>query len=192
MRKGVFEAILLWLRKVGRYILSNWLLIIVFSCLAAYLIFPGPLDHVSFILWPAEAGNSPAARVSFTVAGTTTYPGIVSLNITITNVDVITHDYAILALIGNNASAHAPAAWWGPGYYRDDLLPSTDVLNITSPWYYQAFITTGFLNPGQSFQVTRKIEIENPGVKDALVVLYNKYDAGFEFARIMKLNVINQ
>lgn len=192
MRKGVFEAILLGLRTVGRYALSNWLLIIVFSCLAVYLIFPGPLDQVSFVLWPAEAGTIPPARVSFTVAGTTNYPGIVSLNITITNIDIITHDFAILALIGSNASAHAPAAWWGPGYYRDNLLPSTDVQNITSPWYNQAFITTGPLNPGQSFQVTRKIEIENSGVKDALVVLYNKYDAGTEFARSMKLNVINQ
>jgi hypothetical protein len=167
---------------------SNWLLVIVFSCLIAYLSFPGPLDQVSFVLWPAEMGIYPAAQVSFTVGGTTTYPGIVSLNITITNVDVIAHDYAILALIGINASP----SWWGPGFYMDNLTPATDVQNITRAWYSQAFITTGSLNPGQSFQVTRKIKIENSGVKDALVVLYNTYDAGTELARRLKLNVINQ
>jgi hypothetical protein len=176
------------LRAIGQHVISNWLLIIIFSCLAAYLIFPGPLDHTSFVLWPAEAGTVPA-RVSFTVSGTTTYPGIVSLNINITNVDIITHDYAILAAIGS----YATQEWYGPGWYRDNLAPSTDVQNIPDPWYNQAFICTGTLNPGQSFQVTRKILIENnPRITDALVIVNNKYDAKKEFGRKMELNVINR
>jgi hypothetical protein len=186
MRKGVFEAILFWLRKVGRYTLSNWLLIIVFSCLAAYLIFPAPLDHLAFILWPVEKG--PRAQITYTVSGAIIYPGTVNLNITITNNDVIAHDYAILALMGSNTYG----AWWGPGYYRDDLAPATDIQNITNPWYSQAFITTGSLNPGQFFQVTRKIQIDDdPRIKDAVVVVFDKHDVSTELARNLKLNVIN-
>ena len=184
MRKGIFVAILLWLHKVGRYALSYWLLIIVFSCLAFYLIFPGPLDPLSSALWPPGIGEH--ARISYTVSGATTYPGNVSLTITVTDNDIVAHDYAILALIGSGS------AWWGPGFYTDNLTPATDVQNISNPWYSQAFITTGSLNPGQSFQVTRKIEIANDyRVKDALVIVYDKHDVSNELARLMKLDVIH-
>jgi hypothetical protein len=188
LKKTVSVILALW-RTIRLHIVSDWLLILVFSCLAAYLIFPGPLDPLAFILWPAEAGTIPSARVSFTISGTTSYPGIVSLNITITNIDIITHDYAILAVIGSYASQE----WYGPGWYRDNLAACTDVQNIPDPWYDQAFICTGSLRPGQFFQVTRRIEIENnPRITDALVIVYNKYDATKEFGRSTKSNVINQ
>lgn len=174
---------------IGRHVVSFWPLIAVFSCLAAYLIFPGPLDPLSYLIFPAERGlHQNTAQVSYTVSGTTTYPGIISLNIIVTNNDIIVHDYAILAIIGSNVDP----IWWGPSWYRDNLAASTDVQNVPDPWWNQAFICTGPLDPGQSFQVTRKIEIANDArIKDTLVAVYDKHDASKTLAQNIKLNVIN-
>lgn len=183
------------MRVVKRYLVSSWLLIVIFSCIAAYLTFPSPLDPLSFALWPTEAGpHWPTeaglrALISYTISGTTTYPGIVSLNITVTNNDIIAHDYAIVALIGSKAAG----LWWGPSWYRDNLSPATDVQNISDPWLNQAFILTGWLNPGQSSHVVRKIEIPNDvRIKDVLVQVYDKRDASTQLTWNLKLNVINQ
>lgn len=138
---------------------------------------------LSYLSRPVGIGKH--ARIFYTVSGATTYPGTISLNITVTNNDVAAHDYAILALIGRSA-------WWGPGFYRDNLSACTDVRNITDPWYNEAFICTGPLNPGQSFQVTRKIEIVNDTrIKDTLVEVFDKNDASKELVRLMKKDAIH-
>jgi hypothetical protein len=178
-----------WLRVVKRWVVSNWLLVIVFSCLTAYLVLPSTLSSISDLVFPPGIGpHQSTAKVSFTVSGDTSYPGTVNLNITVTNNDIIPHDYAILALIGNNALTE----WYGPGWYRDSLAPATDIQNVPGPWYDQAFITAGSLNPGQSFQVTRRIEIVNdPRIRDALVLVYDKHDVSKELARRTQFDVIN-
>jgi hypothetical protein len=174
-------------RSIRHNAISYWLLIVVFCGLAAYLVFPNTLDGLAFRVFPSEKGI-PRAHISFTVSGNTFYPGIASLNITVVNNDVMTHDYAILAAIGNAANGW----WWGPGYYKDGMAPSTDVQKIPAPWYTQAFICTGPLKPGQSFHVTRKIEIQDDSrIKDALVIVCDKTDATKELARDVQLNVIN-
>lgn len=171
--------------KIKRY----WALIIVFSCLTAYLIFPTPLDRFAFILFPSDP-LSELREIQFTKLSynVSTEYDIVSLNIIITNNDIVTHNYAIFTVIGNNASG----LWYGPNHYRDGLVPSTDVQNVINNWYGMALICTGPLNPYQSFQITRKIEFQNDlKIKDSLIIVYDKNDASKELVRGLKLNVIN-
>lgn len=157
--------------------------------MTTYLVLPSSLNSISDLVFPPGRGpHQNTAKVSFTISGDTSYPGIVNLNITVTNNDIIPHDYAIVALIGSNALPE----WYGPGWYRDNLAPCTDVQNIPNPWYNLAYICTGPLHPGQYFQVTRKIEIANdPRIRDALVLVYDEHNASRELARRIELDVIN-
>lgn len=177
--------------KIGRHVISLSQLIVVISCLTclvAYLVFPGPFDTLSYILWPVEAPHQNAAEVSFTISGKASYPGIVNLNINVTNNDTITHDYVLLAVIGNNADG----VWWGPGWYRDNLAACTDLQNVPNLWWNQALVCIGILYPGQFIQVTRRIEISSEAkIKDAMVEVRDKSNALEILARQTKLDVIN-
>jgi hypothetical protein len=191
--KKTFSLILSsWLRVIRRCVVSYWLLIVIFSSLAAYLTFPSPLDPLSFALWPEPESGPPLqgiVQLSYTVLGNTTYPGVVDLNISVTNKDSIVHDFVVFAVIGSTADR----LWYGPGFYRDNLSPATDVQFAPDPWYSQAFISTGPLGPGLTFQVTRKIEIPNdPLIKDTLVDVRDKLDASRALAFDLKRNVINR
>lgn len=160
------------LHVIKRYAVSYWLLIIVFFCLGTYLVFPSPLDPISSVLWPVGAGQG--ARIFYVASGATAYPGIVSLNIKVTNNDHIVHDYAILALIGSLSYG----VWYGPGYYEDGLPPATDVQNAINSWYAQALVSTGPVSPRQSFQIVRRIEIVNDSrIKDVLVEAFDVQNA---------------
>jgi hypothetical protein len=126
-------------------------------------------------------------QLSYNISGATAYPGVIDLNIKITNKDSITHDFVIMAVIGSNADRQ----WYGPGYYMDYLPIATDVQFVPDPWYAQTFISTGALTPGQTYEVTRKIEIpNNPSITDVLVDVCDILDASKVLAFDLKPDVI--
>jgi hypothetical protein len=178
------------LHKIGRYVFSHWLLIVVFSCLAAYLISPRPLDTLSYVLWPEPTSGPPLqgmVQLSYTVSGNTTYPGVVNLNISVTNKDSIVHDFVVFAVIGSTDDR----LWYGPGFYRDNYPPASDVQFAPDQWYGRSFMSIGPLGPGLTFQVTRRIEIPNsPLIKDALVDVRDILDASRVLAFEIKLNIL--
>jgi hypothetical protein len=148
------------------------------------------LAGVSYVLWPnPEKGpvtQTGIVQLSYTISGATTYPGVIDLNIKITNMDSLTHDFVILAVIGSETGR----VWYGPGFYMDYLSPATDV-QISDPWYKEAFVSTGPLKPGQTYQVTRKIEVPNYSlITDALVSVRDRLDPSNALAWEVERNVI--
>jgi hypothetical protein len=176
----------LCLRNVKRYTRSNWLLIIAFLCLGFYLFFPSFFNPLSSALFSEGIGKH--ASLSYSVSRPITSPSIINLNITVVNNDIIEHNYAVVALIGNNNQG----VWWGPEFYRDNLTPSAEVQNVPSQWWNQSYIGTGLLKPGQSFQIERKIEIANDSlVNDANVLVFSVQDGSHQLAQLVKRDIIH-